>query len=144
MAPEERGPATPSASRRLPRRRLPYPTDDEDVVVGAEREQENGNGERNVVGELAGAQERLKDPRGDTEAGGEGERAGSEEVERRNQCPQENDKKNQVDEEDRDADPDEILNKRPDRLGRKGGLASEAELGVGNPGFAQEPRHTVA
>src|SRR5512133_1510172 len=78
---------------------LPHPARDEDVVVRSERHEQHGRRERDVVGELAVAQERLEDPDRDPHRRGDAEHAREHEQDGRNQRAQVEREQGRVDHE---------------------------------------------
>jgi hypothetical protein len=104
-------------------RLLPDPAHEEDVVVRAEREEEDGDREGDVVGDLLVAEQRLEDEGGQPQRRGEGERAREQQVEGCDHGPQEDHEEDQIDGECRDRDANEVAGERVYGLGRERRLA---------------------
>src|SRR4051794_16427121 len=87
---------------------LPDGPDAEDVVVGAERDEQDGRREGHVEGHAVRAQQVLEDPDLDPECGREGEHAAGEQVYRRDEGPEEDDEQQEVDDDRGEPDPHEV------------------------------------
>ena len=104
---------------------LPDPSHEEDAVVAAQRDEQHGGGERYVVGDVLASQHHLEQVRRDPEGGRERQHAGSQEVEGRDQCAQEDHHEHEVDEGDDEGDAAEVADgaaapcRRPARCRRR-------------------------
>jgi hypothetical protein len=94
---------------------LPDVADTEDVVVRAQRHQQDGGGEGDVEHDPVAAEQVLEHPGRQPERGGHGEDAGGEQVKRGDERPQEECQQQQVDEHDGDGDADEVVRRAVDQ-----------------------------
>ena len=129
IAREARGAATAIASQGPPLGLLPDAPRDEDVVVGAERDQQHAGGEGDVVGQVAVAEEALEEVRRHAERRRDGEHARRKQVERRDESAQEEREQEEVAREDDRADERRAVHDRLHGVGGDRRLAGQRARG---------------
>ncbi len=102
---------------------LPDSTDDEHVVVRPERHEQDGHGERDVVGELVVPENALEQMGSEPEGGAEGENARCEQEQRSDERAQEQNEEEEVDAEGCESDARQVAQHHRDRvLGERGAV----------------------
>ncbi len=88
---------------------VPHAADGEDVVVRSQRHEQHGRGERDVEGELSGAEQTLEDQHRHTEGRAQCQHARGQQCERGQQRAQEQHEHEQVGGQGGHADPPQVV-----------------------------------
>jgi hypothetical protein len=125
-------------------RLVPDASGDEDVVVRAERDEQHGGRERHVVGEVALPEDVLEDDGGQADARQQPERAGRDEVERRDERAHEQREQQDVDEDCHRGDAREVVEHARHGVVAERRLAAVGDLRARQARGAQHAGHAVA